>query len=252
MQRITDFKLEPSQAALWFLGQSGFVFKSAETVVVIDPYLSDSVAKISPKLTRKTPIPIEPSELDANIFVVTHDHLDHLDPETIEQYQHKESTVFVGPRFACQKLHQLDIPPEHIVQIDSGESENILGIEITGIYAVPNEPSVMDTCGYRIEFSNGRSIYHTSDTDLSELLLAAAPNAEMGLFCINGQWGNLDIEKAVKLACKVKPRFAIPHHYDTMELNSANPEKFVYCMGYTDESIEVKILDVMKPFVWGP
>ena len=252
MKRIIDFKLEPSQAALWFLGQSGFIFKSGRTTVVIDPYLSDSVGKVSPDLKRATAIPIEPSQLNVNIFIVTHDHLDHLDPETVGQYQHKDITVFVGPRFACRKLYELDVPLEQIVQIDSGETENVLGVEIKGVYTIPNEPSVIDTCGYCIKFGNGRSVYHTSDTDLSDLLLATAPNAEVGLFCINGQWGNLDVEKAVKLACKVKPKFAIPHHYDTMELNSVNPEKFAYCMGYTDKSIKVQIQKVMEPFVWGP
>jgi len=251
MQRILDYKLQKSQAALWFLGQSGFICKSCHSTIAIDPYLSDSVAKVSPHLTRVIPVPLAPSELKVDIFIVTHDHLDHLDPETIAEYGYKEETIFVGPRFACQKLKTLGIEGEQIVKIDVGESKQVCGINIEGIYTIPNEPAVIDTAGYRIEFKNGRSIYHTSDTDLSPLLLKTAPQAEVGLFCINGKWGNLDVEKAAELAVKVNPRFAIPHHYDMMELNSENPNTFKHCLNCKNPEIEVRILCVMEQFVWG-
>ena len=230
MDRITNYKLQTDQAGLWFIGQSGFVIKSCGKTVVIDPYLSDSVAKVSPRLGRAFAVPLEPTHLKADIFIVTHDHLDHLDPETIEAYQYKDSTIFVGPRFACRKLIELNIPEKNVVKIDVGESKKVEGVEITGVYTVPNEASVIDTAGYKIEFKNGRSVYHTSDTDLSPLVLEGAPEAEVMLVCINGNWGNLNIGKAVELAGKVKPRFAIPHHYDVMELNSENPDVFEYQM----------------------
>jgi L-ascorbate 6-phosphate lactonase len=240
-----------NQAALWFLGQSGFVIKSAGVTVAIDPYLSNSVTKVSPSLTRRYPAPIEPSALNVDIYIATHDHLDHLDPETVTAYRHKEATTFVGPRFACSKFAALGIGPQNIVKIDSGESKKIRGVEITGIYTIANDPAVIDTAGYKIVFANGRSAYHTSDTGFSPLLLQCAPSAEVGLFVINGKWGNLNIEQAAELANKVHPKFAVPHHYDLMELNSENPDTFKYQMNYINPSIEVKIPILMRPFVWG-
>lgn len=217
---------------------------------MIDPYLSDSAAKVSPRLSRAFAVPLEPSSLKADIFIVTHDHLDHLDPETIEAYKYKDSTTFVGPRFACRKLIELGIPEKNIVKIDVGESKKVAGVEMAGVYTVPNEAAVIDTAGYKIEFENGRSIYHTSDTDLSPLVLECAPEAEVMLVCINGNWGNLNVGKAVELTGKVSPKFAIPHHYDVMKLNSENPEVFEYQMSYAHPDIEVKILKIMEPFVW--
>ncbi len=250
MDRISKYELTENQAALWFLGQSGFLLKSAGITAVIDPYLSDSVANVSPWLTRRYPAPIEPAALKVDIYIVTHNHLDHLDPETIEQYRYKDQTVFVGPRFVCRKLRSLGVRDSQIVKIDVGESQQIGRMKLTGIYTVPNEPNVIDTAGYHIKFDNGRSVYHTSDTALSPLLLEAVHHAEVGLFCINGKWGNLSIEDAVKLTQKVNPIFAIPHHYDVMELNSENPHTFEYCMKYTNPKIAVKLLKVMEPFVW--
>ncbi len=251
MDRILKHKLKDNQAALWFLGQSGFVIKSAGVTVAIDPYLSDSVAKVSPQLKRRFPPPLEPSALNVDIYIATHDHLDHLDPQTIAAYRHKKTTTFVGPRFVCKKFAELGIDSKNIVKIDTGESKIVKGIEISGIYAVANDSSVIDTAGFKIVFANDRSVYHTSDTDFSPLLLQCAPSAEVGLFCINGKWGNLNIEQAAALANKVNPMFAIPHHYDLMKLNSENPEAFRYQMHFINPRIEVKIAAVMKPFVWG-
>jgi L-ascorbate 6-phosphate lactonase len=240
-----------NQATLWFLGQSGFVIKSAGATVAIDPYLSNSVAKISPSLTRRYPAPIEPSALNVDIYIATHDHLDHLDPETVAPYKHKETTMFVGPRFACNKLASLGVPQRNIIKIESGESKKVKDVEITGIYAVANDPAVIDTAGYKVVFANGRSVYHTSDTGFSSLLMQCAPSAEIGLFVINGKWGNLNIEQAAELADKVNPMFAIPHHYDLLELNSENPNTFKHQMNYVNPRVEVIIPMLMQPFVWG-
>ncbi len=250
LKQIADYPLNKQQAALWFLGQSGFLIRSCGVGIAIDPYLSDSVAKRSPQLTRLYPPPIHPSALQVDLFIVTHDHLDHLDPETIAAYSHKESTTFIGPRFACDKLKQLHIPAENIIRIDSGQTQTVRGVTITGVYAVPNEPAVIDTCGYRVEFENGRSVYHSADTGFSPLLLECAPSAETALICINGHWGNLSVEEAADLANQVKPVYAIPHHYDLMALNAANPESFRYQMNSVNPKIQVKILRVLDPFVW--
>lgn len=250
MNKIESYPVSRQQAALWFLGQSGFLIRSCGVTVVIDPYLSDSVAKVSPKLTRSYPPPIDPAELKADLFLVTHDHLDHLDPETIGPYSHKESTLFIGPRLACKKLESLGIPRRNIVPIDSGTGQTVRGVRIEGIYAVPNEAAVIDTAGYRIEFENGRRIYHSSDTGFSPLLLECAPPAEVALVCINGLWGNLNIEQAAELVKKINPNVAIPHHYDLMKLNAVDPEIFRYQMNYVNPEIQVQILKILQPFVW--
>jgi L-ascorbate 6-phosphate lactonase len=251
LDRILKYKLTENQAALWFLGQSGFVIKSAGITIAIDPYLSDSVAKVSPSLTRRYPVPIEPSALNVDIYIATHDHLDHLDPETVTAYRHKETTTFVGPRFSCSKFTALGIEQKNIVKIEAGETKTIKGVEINGIYAVANDPAAIDTAGYKIAFANRRNVYHTADTGFSPLLLQCAPSAEVGLFVINGKWGNLNIEQAAELANKVNPKFAVPHHYDLMELNSENPNTFKHQMNYINPHIEVKIPVLMQPFVWG-
>jgi L-ascorbate 6-phosphate lactonase len=242
--------LPPSAGALYALGQSGFLIRSSRLTVVIDPYLSDSVGAVSPDFSRAVPAPIAPEDLKADVFIVTHDHLDHLDPDTVRAYRHVDSTTFVAPRLAARKLASLGIPDSRITRVDSGESADVRGLTVTGVYAVPTSRDVLDSAGYLLAFPSGRTVYHTGDTAFSQLLLDAAPKAEVLLVCINGKWGNLNVSEAVRLASAISPRIAVPMHYDVMLLNSENPRTFEYFLRTSSPSIEVRLPKLLEPVIW--
>ena len=117
MNAIAQVTLGPAQAALWFLGQAGYIVRSAGLTVAIDPYLTDSASASVPEFGRLTPVPIPPEALAVDLFVVTHDHLDHLDPETIRRYRHRETTQFVAPRLAARRLLDLGVPGSRIARV---------------------------------------------------------------------------------------------------------------------------------------
>ena len=104
--------------------------------MVIDPYLSDCVGENSPLFTRIYPAPVSPYDLKADIYIVTHDHLDHLDPATIRAYSHKEETIFVAPRHAAKKLEILGINPQQIRIVDQGDGLAVSGVNIQGVFAL--------------------------------------------------------------------------------------------------------------------
>lgn len=252
MQEIKDYPLQSQQAVLWFLGQAGYIIKSDDKIVAIDPYLSDSAAKESPELSRTFPVPLDPRRLEVDVYITTHDHTDHLDPETIEAYSYKDKTLFVGPRLAIKKLRALGISQDNTVQIDTNRRQVVNDIVIAGIYAIATEPAVIDTCGYKLEFSNGRTIYHSSDTGFSEILAPCVRDVEIALVCINGKFGNMNCTEAAKLVATIKPETAIPNHYDIMACNLENPKTFEALVKKQTAGIDVKILSVMEPFLWGP
>ena len=45
-----------------FLGQSGYILKSGNTEIIIDPYLSDSVNRVAGR-PRTLPVPINPKDI---------------------------------------------------------------------------------------------------------------------------------------------------------------------------------------------
>lgn len=251
MKTILEHPLSDHQAGLWFLGQAGYIIRSQGVTLAIDPYLSDSVKTVGPEFARLLPVPIEPEKLRVDIYLVTHDHLDHLDPETIGRYPHKDSTYFVAPHLAAKKLLELDVPDYFITPLSVGQQAVVQGVTIQGVFALPTGPDVLDTTGYRISFPNGRSVYHTSDTAYAPLLLEVTPReVDVLLVAINGKWGNLNVEQAARLTAEVAPRYALPNHYDMMALNIENPDTFCWLCRNRGLSTECVVPQVMKPFLW--
>jgi len=242
-----DAPVLENNVALWFLGQAGYMIKGGGQKILIDPYLSDSVGKVAPLFARAYPPPVQPEDVHADIFIVTHDHTDHLDPETIGSYLYKDTTQFIAPRHAAKKLKTLGI--QNINVVDHGDSAVINGVTITGVFALATGADTVDTCGYLLAFPNGKTVYHTSDTAFCNLLLEAAPkNIDVLLTCINGKFGNLNIAQAIELTLAASPKYVIPNHYDVMALNAENPESFRYFYGNGDA--ECVILQPLQEFVW--
>ena len=246
---IYDIDLKAEEAAIYFLGQAGYFIKSCGRAVLIDPYLSDSAGK-DKRFSRLYPVPVEAKDLFADIFIATHDHIDHLDPETIANYGIAKDTIYVAPHLTVKHLQKLGIPNERIVTIDCGETRVIRDVEITGIFALGTSKNSIDTTGYKIKFSNGKSIYHTSDTTYCELLEKSAEYADVILACINGKYGNMNAEQAAKLSKILDVKYAIPNHYDVLALNSENPELFRYLCEVNGIGERCRILEAGKPFVF--
>jgi L-ascorbate 6-phosphate lactonase len=251
VQKVIQYTLKTREAALWWLGQAGYLIRAAGLTVAIDPYLSDSAGRSSAGFFRLYPPPFPASALSADIYIVTHDHLDHLDPDTLLSYRYKESTWFIAPRLASKKLAELGIPAQRIVALNAGERWKTADIEVEGVFALPTGIDVLDTTGYLIRFKNGRTVYHTSDTQYHPIVLAAAPRSpDVMLVPINGKWGNPGPEQAAEFARAVRPRYVMPNHYDMMELNAENPQSFKwFCRNH--ETLENCIIpELMEPFVW--
>ena len=252
MKELLGHTLQSSEAALWWLGQAGYIIKSSGQVVVIDPYLSDSANGGVAGFSRAVPVPLQPEELKADTYIVTHDHLDHLDPVTIEGYRHKDYTTFIAPRLAAKKLQSQGIPAGNILVVNAGDSVTVNSLIITGVFALPTGKDVMDTTGYLIQFPNGRTVYHTSDTQFHPIVLEAAPqNPDVMLVPINGKWKNTNAEEAALFAKAVQPRYVIPNHYDIMPLNAENPEVFAWFCDHHALPGKCIIPEHSGPFTWG-
>src|SRR4028119_1686034 len=69
--------------AFWGLGQVGVTIKGPEGVLYVDPYLTDSDGE-GGSMERTFPPPLRPDEVtNADAVLLTHDHIDHTDPDTV-------------------------------------------------------------------------------------------------------------------------------------------------------------------------
>lgn len=230
MDRIRNFPVPKKSVAIWWLGQSGYIFKTPErTLAGVDLYLTNSCAGLYKEidLSRQVPVLIQPQELDIDVFICTHNHQDHTDPETIRGLRNKDTMQFVGPHPSCAIFRAEHVEESRIVPSwpDCGIEFRDLGIR--GTIAIPTDDTDLNHMGYVFQFGSGPKIYITGDTDFHELLFSAAKHSpELLITCINGGFNNLSHWEAAGLASRIHPRAAIPCHYDMFPDNSVDPKQF--------------------------
>lgn len=239
IHEIDQCKPEYGKMAFWWLGQMGFAIKLGETVIYMDPYLSEHPDRIIPPL-------LKPDEITNADFVFgSHDHSDHIDREAWRQLSQSSPQVrFVTPGILIHSLSQdLKIPENRFIGIDDGLTVSTRGLKISGI-AAAHEFLDQDTnsgrypyLGYILD-GNGCILYHSGDTCIYEGMYSKLRkwNRIDAMFIpINGRdgkryrtncIGNMTYQEAVDLSGFVKPSLVIPSHYEMFRNNSENPLLF--------------------------
>jgi L-ascorbate 6-phosphate lactonase len=256
MQDIRAFPVPKKSVALWWLGQSGYIFKSPEgTLITTDLYLTDACAETYKDsgldLRRRVPIMIAPDELDVDVFTCTHNHGDHTDPFTVRGLRNKDTTHFVGPHPTCEVYRKEGVETGRILPAWPACELEIDDIKIRGTFALPTDDSDLNHMGYVFQFAGGPSVYITGDTDYSELLASAAKhNPDLVITCINGGFNNLSHFEAAQLVGQIKPKAAIPCHYDMFADNAVDPLQFRASLKLRAPDVGYQELIHGKPFVF--
>ena len=207
---------------LTWLGQGGFLLRCGDVRIALDPYLSYSCEEAGGH-TRIAPAPIDPNSLHADVFVITHDHMDHLDEGTLKKLDcttHK----FAAPATCRAHMRKIGIPEENLIALDRGMTLKIGDVELHAVHAEHTEDSI----GLVVR-AEGKTFYFTSDTLYVPQLAkdASAFSPDVLITCINGRWGNMGHDEAAKLAGELGVSLSIPLHYGMFAENTADPMDFV-------------------------
>jgi L-ascorbate metabolism protein UlaG (beta-lactamase superfamily) len=215
-----------------------------DLTLYIDPYLSESVAEqFGEHLRRQVPPPLAPNEVkDADWVLITHEHLDHLDPKTLEGI----SRASAGCRVICPAAWVESVIacgfPRDRVQVVS-EDWLPLNSEVS-VRAVPAaHPHVerdanghLLRVGYVLRFP-GVTVYHAGDTSPDDAILAALRSCgpvDIALLPINernfyrdreGILGNMSVREAMAFATELGVGLLVPIHWDLFAPNSVLPEE---------------------------
>ena len=223
-----------------FLGQSGYIIKTEKTEIIIDPYLSDSVNRVAGR-PRTFPIPINPQNISCEAVICTHNHLDHLDPDTIAQIN--DGQFFITTSEGKTVLSGLG--KDNVVSLNVGETIVVGDIEITAVFA---DHTVEAFC--LIVKADNKTLYFSGDTLYNEKLFDIAKyHPDITLICINGRLGNMNVEEALITAKRIGAKINIPNHYDMFASNSENPRTFTnqIANGFIMEfNKEYDVLNILK------
>lgn len=221
-----------------WLGQGGYSIRCGKTTVVLDPYLSYSCEEAGGH-TRLAPAPIDPNTLHTDIFVITHDHMDHLDEGTLKKLD-LTAHRFAAP-FTCRKhLAEIGVPAENLMAFDRGMALDLGDVQLFAVHAEHTEDSI----GLVVR-GDGLTVYFTADTLYSDKLAedASAYAPDVLVACVNGRWGNMGHEEAAKVADQLNVKLSIPTHYGMFAENTADPMDFVNAMN----GKPCKVLDMYAP-----
>jgi L-ascorbate metabolism protein UlaG (beta-lactamase superfamily) len=232
--------------AVWWLGQSGFLIKSRQGRLIIDPYLSEHLTRkyagTDRPHIRMTRAPLLPGDLTSiDLILASHKHSDHLDPGTIPELMTASPRArLVLPAPLIEHAQNLGLPAARMVGLVAGQIYEDVASGFS-VRAVPASHEALDSdtegrhlyLGYVIE-AEGLRLYHSGDSLAYDGLAGwlGVGRFDVLFLPINGRdpargvAGNMSASEAVALAGVVRPRFVVPHHYDMFTFNTVPVARF--------------------------
>ena len=231
---------------LRWLGLAGFVIFVNGYTIVIDPYLSDSLAKkyagtkFPHKRMMAAPFTVDTLP-EPDLVLITHAHTDHMDPETLAPLHVRFPGVPIMVPQAVEEIAENRIGSRQSLQpIEAGDIRHFSGeLAVTAFPAAHEELDLTPEglhpyLGYGIEVKGVR-LYHSGDTVPFEAMtgLVGSFAPDIALLPINGRDafrlsngvpGNMTGSEALELCRRAKIKFLIPHHFGMFEFNTVNPD----------------------------
>ena len=229
--------------ATW-LGQAGMLFETDSGLrIMVDPYLSDSLVERGPAMKRLTPIDERFLDLDIDVLVLTHDHGDHTDLETLKRVLAQEKSVDVLASYNAWEKVRFALPAQNnYTMFNAGTEWTRDGVTLR---AVPAVHSDFHAIGLMFE-ADGLSVYVTGDTLYDRRVINALAGEKIDCFfpAINGKGNNMNPADAVRMTKQLAPKWAYPLHWDTFVNFAADPADYTEPL-----ALSVTKASVMKQYV---
>jgi len=182
---------DPAALSIWYLGCNGFVLRSPEATVYIDPYFGDGDP---PNIVRMIPVPMDPADAtQCDAVLATHEHIDHMHPPSYGPLV-DDLGADVYATAPCYNEPQFDgemrVPDRRRSVIEAGDSFAIG--DLTVHVREANDPDAVGEVAYVIEHESG-TFFHGGDSRPapgSFPAIAAAFDIDVGALAF-GSVGNI-------------------------------------------------------------
>lgn len=225
--RVTDPVRRDARLAVLWIGHASVLVQIDDRFVLTDPVFTDSVGIVS---SRFRPPGLDPRDLPPlDAVVISHVHMDHLSPSSLEVIAPKTRQLLVPPG-ALVYLPDAPTPTRELATWESWEKD---GLRITAVpvkhvggrYGLDQLWMKRAFTGYVIEY-HGIAVYFSGDTayDRARFLATAArfPHLDLALLPIAPieprdfmRHTHVDPFEAVRAFLDLGAARMVPVHYDT-------------------------------------
>jgi L-ascorbate metabolism protein UlaG (beta-lactamase superfamily) len=179
-------------------------------------------------------IPQEYTDKPADVIFITHDHLAHYDPTSINLVA-QNTTTFIGPSSCSEFISEYDG-----IGVVPGDNGTVAGIHYEAFRAYNfGHPYGDNLCGYIITV-NGIRIYHSGDTGNIPEFQNLTGKIDVLILAVGDSYATMDFEDAVDAIGVIQPKYLIPIHYLTQSIKgfiTECTETYPDLEIYTDELI---------------
>jgi L-ascorbate 6-phosphate lactonase len=244
-EEMAECRVPARSVRLWWLGQAGFAFKThAGRMVYVDPYLSDAVERLH-GFKRLSPAPLAPEEARADVVVISHEHTDHLDPDTLPHMRRNNPACrFAAPAGCSDGLKQAGIGARNRIKLVPGKAHDLGGGIVAHAVSADHGDFSRTATSLLLDF-DGIHVLYTGDTSWRPELLKPLVRRGVDLLlpCINGVFGNMNHLDAAMLTRQAAPRVAIPCHFWTFaEQGGGDPGGFIHACGSLAPKVRAMLL----------
>ncbi len=232
---ISQFQQLSGQNSVTWLGHATFLIRISGMTILTDPFLTEYASPlwifgarryVKPSISLENLPPVD-------MVVVSHNHLDHLDAETVESLQGKENIhVFVPLGL---KAFFKDRGYTNVEELDWNERFSYGGIELMALPAVhysgrgTNDKNKTLWCSWSFSSQSGK-VFFSGDTSYSPTVFKTIgkENGPYDLAIVSigayktrkyGPASHLTPEEAVKVVMETKSNVAVAMHWGTIELS---------------------------------
>lgn len=235
--------------AMFFLGQAGFVFKTAKgTTLAVDLYLSDCCEREF-GFKRLMPYLLTAEEVEFDYIVATHAHYDHFDIDAMPCLMANDRTKLLAARDCKPLCEKLNIPAKRITYLAEGDVQVLLDIKLEAVFCDHGDLSP-EALGLILRFDD-ISVYIAGDTafapSFAETL--AGQNLDIMIMPINGAFGNLNEKEAAELCAIVRPKLAVPCHFWNFAEHHGDPKRFTDALATRSPSQKYLLMRMGEMFV---
>lgn len=210
-----------------WLGQAGFLFENDDLTILIDPYLSNSCYKVNPRSNRRYPVDESFLKIVPDVIILTHNHLDHTDPETLDFFlKGKVGVTVLASENSWNKVKAYGHAHNYVL-FNNGTEYTVKNITFKAVYAEHS-----DNRAIGVVFNDGTYTYYvTGDTLYNKKVIEGLEDQVDVVFLpINGAGNNMNLSDACRFIDKVGAKHAVACHFGLFD--DIDPEKEIRPKGF--------------------